>query len=213
MLRFRLDLGLGEPARPRPGMGWFADQRENRERLAARVVPGGRYANLFAHTGAFSAALLAAGAGDVVSVDLSARYLAWLEHNLELSGLRGIAHVAVQRDVRQWLAELGPHERFDGIVLDPPTAAAAGRRFWSVQQDIQVLLGGLLERLEPGGFLFVARNEQRSRRPLSAAVEAAAETVGRKIETCDAAPPSRDFPSTRHFPEGRAFEAVIASVR
>ena len=85
-LAFRVDSGLEEPTRAHPGVGLFPDQRRNRARLAARVRPGGAYLNLFAHTGAFSAARLGAGAGSVTSVDLSGPYLARLEENLERRG-------------------------------------------------------------------------------------------------------------------------------
>ena len=211
-LRFRLDPGLGDPERPRPGVGLFADQRENRARVAARVHPGGRYANLFAHTGAFSLALLAAGAGDVVSVDLSGPYLATLEENLALSGLAGIAHRSVQRDVRQWVRERGPKERFDGIVLDPPTAAAAGRRFWSARKEMRALLAALLRRLAPGGFLLAARNAQRAGNPLRIQIERAAQDAGRDLRTLEDAPPSADFPRRKGFPEGDAFDGILAEV-
>lgn len=211
-LRFGLDPGLADAERPRPGFGWFADQRENRKRVAARVEPGRRYANLFAHTGAFSLAMLEAGAGDVVSVDLSGPYLEQLERNLALSGLSGIAHSAVQRDVRQWLEDLGPNDRFDGIVLDPPTAAAAGRRFWSAHREMRGLLAGLIRRIEPGGFLLLARNEQRSRKPLRGWVEQAVRDAGRQLSALELAPPSADFPRMASFPEGTAFEGILAEV-
>ena len=50
------------------GVGLFLDQRANRARVAECVAaaPSGRWLNLFAHTGAFSVALLAAGAGAIV---------------------------------------------------------------------------------------------------------------------------------------------------
>ncbi len=210
-LRFRTDLGLQEPHRPHPGVGFFMDQRENRARVAARVQPGGRYANLFAHTGAFSATLLAAGAGDVVSVDLSASYLSWLEENLERSGLSGPAHTSVQRDVRQWLAEARGSRRFNGVIIDPPTAAAAGRRFFNAQREIQTLLVDLVERLEPEGFLLLTRNAQRGRKSLRAAIERASRETGRTLLSCEAAPPASDFPRRPDFPEGTAFEGVLAT--
>jgi len=88
--------------------------------------------NLFAHTGAFSAAALAGGAREVVSVDLSKPYLDWLETNLARNGLAGSQHQSVRMDARRYLERLDYAEHFDGIVFDPPTAARAGRRFWSV---------------------------------------------------------------------------------
>jgi 23S rRNA (cytosine1962-C5)-methyltransferase len=211
-LTFRVDSGLAEPARAHPGAGLFADQRRNRERIAARVRPGGAYLNLFAHTGAFSAALLAAGAGHVTSVDLSGAYLARLEENLELSGLARERHRSVKRDARRFLAEQAESSQLDGIVLDPPTAASAGREFWSARAGLEALVAQCLRRLVPGGFLLVSSNDRRARGKLRAHVEAAARDANIPV-TLSAAAPSPDFPPLRGFPEGDAFEAVLAERR
>ena len=211
-LRLWVEAGLAAPTRPRPGFGLYLDQRDNRARLAARTRAGGRYANLFAHTGAFSATLLAAGAGEVVSVDLSAAYLAQLEENLALSALPAARHRSVRRDARRFLAELPAQERFDGIVLDPPTSAAAGRRFWSVRRDLVPLTCEALARLAPGGWLLLSRNDRHGRGRLAAAVREAAERAGVCLASLEPAPPSGDFPPLAGFPEGDPFEAVLATV-
>jgi 23S rRNA (cytosine1962-C5)-methyltransferase len=208
-LAFRVDLGLAEPARPHPGVGLFLDQRANRARVAARVRRGGRYLNLFAHTGAFSAALLAAGAGEVTSVDLSGPYLARLAENLERSALPRESHRAVRREVRRFLAELPADERFDGIVLDPPTAAAAGRSFWSARQGLEALAADCLRRLAPGGFLLVSSNDRQARGKLRARVEAAIAAAEPARFSLGAARPSEDFPALAGFPEAVPFEAVL----
>ncbi|HEU4428466.1 MAG TPA: class I SAM-dependent methyltransferase, partial [Myxococcota bacterium] len=208
-LRFRVDLGLGEPARPRPGVGFFTDQRANRRRVASRVRAGGRYLNLFAHTGAFSAALLAAGAGDVTSVDLSAPYLAQLEENLERSGLASERHRSVRRDARRFVNELADGERFDGIVLDPPTAAGAGRSYWSVRGGLAELVERCVRHLAPGGFLLVTSNDRSARSAqLAELVEAAAGRASTPVRVADAAP-SPDSPNLRGFPEGAAFKGLL----
>ncbi len=104
-LLFDVDLGLEDPTRPAPGVGLFLDQRENRERVAARAA-GGRWLNLFAHTGAFTAALLRAGAKEVVSVDLSAAWLRCLDATLARNGLDATRHRAVRGDSRRFFERL-----------------------------------------------------------------------------------------------------------
>ena len=214
-LRFAVDLGLADPMHSTPGVGLFLDQRDNRARLArcAASGPDGPWLNLFAHTGAFSAALLAAGAPAVTSVDLSARYLRWLDHNLALNRDLGVDpghHTGVRRDGRRFLAELGSRERFAGIVLDPPTAAAVGRRYWSIRKDLQPLIEKSLEHLEAGGWLLVARNDRAARGPsLRAAVLAAAERTRVALHSIEPAAAGPDFPSLAGFPEGDPFRAVL----
>jgi 23S rRNA (cytosine1962-C5)-methyltransferase len=210
-LRFEVELGLAEPARPRPGVGLFLDQRENRARVALRAARGGRYLNLFAHTGGFSAALLAGGADEVWSVDLSAPYLEQLGRNLARSGLAGAKHRTVRREARRFLAELEPEERFAGMVLDPPTAAASGRRFWSVRRDLEPLTAAALARLAPGGFVLVTRQDRAARGGLEALLARAAASAGVELAAVEPAPPGRDFPAVRGFPEGLPFEAVLAT--
>jgi len=208
-LRFRVDPGLGAPHRPRVATGLFLDQRENRARIRARVQPGGRYLNLFAHTGAFTLQLLAGGAGEVASVDLSGAYLAILEENLRANGLADRRHRAVRRDARRFLAQCPEGERYDGIVLDPPTAAAAGRSFWSVEQHLEELLVAALGRLVPGGWLLLCRNDRQPAGSLEPWTRRVAARHGLSLAGIEAAPPGEDFPALLHFPEGDAFRAVL----
>jgi 23S rRNA (cytosine1962-C5)-methyltransferase len=210
-LRFAVDPGWDSPRRTRPGFGLFADQRENRVLLDADAARGGRWLNLFAHTGAFSVSLLAAGAAWVESVDLSAPYLDRLLANLEANRDRGVdpaRHLARQGESRRMLEELERGVRFDGIVLDPPTAAAAGRRFWSVKQDLEPLVRLCIDRLESGGVLLVTQNLKGPPLGLERLLERVASRAHRAVRDVCAAPPGPDFPSLEGFPEGTAFEGA-----
>lgn len=211
-LHYWVDPGWDEPQRSRPGFGLFLDQRENRARLDPVAASGGRWLNLFAHTGAFSVSLLAAGAEAVVSVDLSAPYLARLEANLEANLDRGVdpaRHESVRGEGRRYLETLDPAARFAGIVVDPPTAAAAGRRFWSVRRDLTPLLALCLARLEPGGTLLVTQNQRGGSLGLDRILEQLAAQGQRRIAALDPAPPGVDFPSRPGFPEGESFEGWL----
>jgi 23S rRNA (cytosine1962-C5)-methyltransferase len=210
-LRFLVDPGLARPTTPAPGVGLFLDQRVNRERLAGLARKGGRWLNLFAHTGAFSAALLAAGADEVLSVDAAPAQLRWLEANLRENGLETRPHRALRSDARRFFEGPGARERFRGIVLDPPTAAS-GRRFWSVRRDLVALAAACLARLEPGGWLLACRNDRAGRGRLRATLEEAAQAARVELAAVEPAPPGPDFPSLAGFPEGDPFEGVLARV-
>ncbi len=207
---FRVDPGLDRPHRASPGVGLYLDQRENRARLLA-WAKGGRLLNLFAHTGAFSVAWLAAGYEEAISVDLSAPYLRWLDENLALNGLDPSRHRSVKQDGRRFLETLAPAERFDAIVLDPPTAAAAGRRFWSVAKELPPLVALSLSHLSPGGTLIVSRNDRR-RAGLQDLVVRAAEKNSVSLADVQPAPAGIDFPRLSGLPEGDPFSAVIAQL-
>lgn len=218
-LVYEVDPGWDEPRRPRPGYGLFIDQRDNRERLTAGMRaagPGGAWLNLFAHTGAFSVALLAAGAERVVSVDLSPAYLDRLERNLEANRTRGVEpdrHETRRGDVRRYLEELDPAQRFRGIIVDPPTAAAAGRRFWSVKQDLEPLLERVIDRLVPGGTLLVTQNRAGPPIGLDRVLERCASRCQRAVERLEPAPAGEDHPVLPGFPEGDPFEGWRVDLR
>jgi 23S rRNA (cytosine1962-C5)-methyltransferase len=211
-LRFSVDPGWETPRKVRPGYGLFVDQRENRARLAPHAARGGEWLNLFAHTGAFTASLLASGAERVTSVDLSAAYLIRLEENLVANADRGVdlaRNESVRVDGRRFLETLRPDRRFAGIVLDPPTAAAAGHRFWSVRSDLEPLLRRCVERLDGGGVLLVTQNRSGPPLGLDRILERTASRAHRPIACLESAPAGSDHPSLPGFPEGEPFEGWL----
>lgn len=215
-LALRVVPGWDDLCRTRPGYGLFVDQRENRARLEAHARRGGRWLNLFAHTGAFSASLLASGADEVISVDLSAAYLEDLEANLTANASQfkpGFVHESVRGDGRRYLETRAPGERFDGIVLDPPTAAAAGRRFWSVRRDLEPMLKACVELLAPGGVLLVTQNQAGPPLGLERILESIATRAHRTQVRLEPAPAGLDHPSRDGFPEGDPFEGALIQVK
>ncbi len=217
-LVYRVHPGLLEPDRSAPGFGLFLDQRENRAALAGhlrRARGETRVLNLFAHTGAFSVAALAAGAAEVVSVDLSAAYLRRLDENLVANAAQGVdpgRHVGVVQDGRRYLERLDPAEQFDAIVLDPPTAAAAGRHFFSVRKDVVPMVARCLAQLAPGGRLLLTLNDRKARRRIEPAIRDAAAMSGVRLASIEPARPARDFPHLEGFDEGDPFAGAWVRV-
>ncbi|MFW5966525.1 MAG: class I SAM-dependent rRNA methyltransferase [Persicimonas sp.] len=185
-------------------VGFFADQRENRRKLRGLAGEGERWLNLFCHTGAFSVALASVGC-QVVSVDLSKRYIRWLDENFELNGLSEESNISIAEDARAYLARCD--ETFDGIIVDPPTAAHGPEGFWSVRNDYEDLLVDCFELLEEGGTMLVCRNDKSPSTPLDEVVKAAAERAGRTV-TFEEAPPAPDYPRLEGDPESASFEGV-----
>ncbi|QDG50794.1 class I SAM-dependent rRNA methyltransferase [Persicimonas caeni] len=190
-------------------VGFFADQRENRRRLRQMAEEGQKWLNLFCHTGAFTVALCSEGC-EVVSNDLSQRYLTWLEENLDLNGLPQSLNRSVADDARAYLKR--SDETFDGIIVDPPTAAAGSEGFWSVKKDYEDLLVDCFELLADNGVMLVCRNEKRASDPLEKLVRRAAKRAGRKVTSVEDAPPAPDYPTMEGFPEGDSFEGLWVRV-
>ena len=150
-LRFRVNLS------DYVDTGLFLDHRITRA-LVRDESRGRRVLNLYAYTGAFSVYAAAGGARSVTSVDLSNTYLDWARENMALNGLSGTYERA---DVLAYLE--APGERFDLIVLDPPTFSNSKRTegVLDIQRDHPALLRAAIARLRPGGVLYFSCNRKR----------------------------------------------------
>jgi 23S rRNA (cytosine1962-C5)-methyltransferase len=142
--------------------GLFPDLREHRRALSQRKPQ--RVLNLFAYTCAFAVPLAAAGAR-VTNVDVSARYLEWGRRNLSLNSFNAPPSARFFRmDAFEYLAYAARRgeERFDLVILDPPTFAAGDRRRgvkpWKAVEDYPALVQATLSVLAPGGLVFAASN-------------------------------------------------------
>jgi 23S rRNA (cytosine1962-C5)-methyltransferase len=141
--------------------GLFLEHREHRLALAERGVT--RALNVFAYTCAFSVPLTVSGA-HVTNVDVSARYLEWGRRNHALNGVDATLVRYSRMDAMAYLAYAARHkeERFDLVVLDPPTFGTGNTRRgitpWKAATDYPRLLAAAARVLTPDGFVFAATN-------------------------------------------------------
>lgn len=155
------EYGVRFEVRPYDGFstGLFLDHRDNRRALAQKGVT--RVLNLFAYTCAFSVPLVESGA-QVTNVDVSARYLDWGRRNHALNGFDRAATRYARMDAFAYLNYAARHaeERFDLIVLDPPTFGAANPRrkirSWKATMDYPKLLAAAAQVLTSNGLIFAA---------------------------------------------------------
>ncbi|MBD0350890.1 MAG: class I SAM-dependent methyltransferase [Flavisolibacter sp.] len=138
--------------------GLFLDHRITRSMVRDRAK-GKRVLNLFCYTGSFSVYVAAGEAMQVTSVDLSKTYLHWTERNMQLNFPTYKNHETIQGDVQQYIKDIEP-ERFDIIILDPPTFSNSKRmeNFFEIQKDHVALINHCLRALQPGGILFFSTN-------------------------------------------------------
>jgi 23S rRNA (cytosine1962-C5)-methyltransferase len=176
--------------------GLFLDQRTNRRRVR-EAASGKRVLNLFAYTCAFSVAAAVGGAVRTVSVDAAAVALDRGKKNLERVGATNpTAHVRVAADAFGWLAQAAKQkERFDLIVLDPPSYSSTKTARFVGATDYDDLAALAMALLAPRGVLLACSNHRqvnaaRFRRFL----HDAARTAGRVITQAKDVPTPRDFP-------------------
>lgn len=140
-------------------VGLFLDQRDNRKKIAA-LAKGRRVLNLFAYTCGFSVYAAKNGARSVTSVDLSARYLDWGKKNFALNGLAEDKGRWFCGDVFEVLKRFKKKgERFDLLVLDPPTFSRGEKgRIFKIAKDLPELWSVCAEVLEPGATAYLSSN-------------------------------------------------------
>jgi 23S rRNA (cytosine1962-C5)-methyltransferase len=137
-LKFGIDFSAGY------SVGLFLDQRENRSYIRAAAPK--RLLNCFAYTCSFSVAAASVGA-QTVNVDLSKKSLERGRENFALNSLPTNEHRFIVDDVRPVLRRLARRsEKFDMIILDPPTFSRTKRgEAFHVESDFEDLIVAALE--------------------------------------------------------------------
>jgi 23S rRNA (cytosine1962-C5)-methyltransferase len=188
-LAYRVRLGDGLKT------GIFLDQRDNRRRVR-ELSRGLRVLNLFSYTCAFTVAAAAGGARSTVSVDASKGVLAWGRENLEENGLASPAHVMVDVDAFDWLeAATKRRERYDLVILDPPSYATTKSSRFSAADDYADLAAQALAVVAPGGRLLACTNHRGiSVRKFRKRMHEAGRVAGRSMLQVKDLPPPPDFP-------------------
>jgi 23S rRNA (cytosine1962-C5)-methyltransferase len=155
-----MELGLRYRIRPAEGLavGLYLDMREVRGWLKAQVQ-GKSVFNGFAYTCGFGLAARAGGAVRVLNVDASKRVLEWGRENARLNGLPAPEEDFTAGEVFDLLRRLARRgERFDRVVLDPPSFSTVDRRRFSAAKDYRLLVTAAAAAVAPGGMLLACCN-------------------------------------------------------
>ena len=150
-LRYGIDFAAGY------SVGLFVDQRENR-RFVRQVAPK-NLLNCFSYTCSFSVAAATVDA-KTVSIDLSKKSLARGKENFALNSLATIGHQFIADDVLEVLPRLARKgEKFDMIILDPPTFSRSRRgKAFQIERDFEALLLAALEVADRDARLLLSTN-------------------------------------------------------
>jgi 23S rRNA (cytosine1962-C5)-methyltransferase len=192
-------------------VGLFTDMREHRAGLA-RFVRGKRVLNTFSYTGSLSVVAARAGATQVTSVDLSAGVQNWARANFALSGLAPAAHRFENQEISSFFKKMAREgERFDVIIVDPPTYSAARAGAWSMRKDYPALIERACESLESGGILWLSANS-RELPPLPDVARDAFQRAGRQAQLLSTGSLPPDYPTLSAQPEDRYLQVCLFCV-
>lgn len=150
-VRYGLDFAAGY------SHGLFLDQRANRAQL--RLLKPKRVLNTFAYTCSFTVVAGLEGA-ETLSVDLSKKSLERGKQNLALNGISEAKHRFIADDAQELMPRLERKgERFDVIILDPPTFSRNDKgRLWQVEQHFEDLVNAALEVAMPKCAILLSTN-------------------------------------------------------
>jgi len=147
-VRFEADVVRGQKT------GFFLDQRENRREVEL-LARGRRVLNAFSFSGGFSVYAARGGAKSVTDLDISDHALESAKRNFALNknvpGVAACRHETVQADAFAWLASGA--EKFDLIVLDPPSLAKRAAEREAAIRAYKRLNSLGIEKLARGGIL------------------------------------------------------------
>ena len=203
-IAFKVDWATGQKT------GFFLDQRDNRQMLAA-FSPGKSVLNTFCYTGGFSCYALQAGAKSVVSVDVSGKAMELTDQNVALNAPFSGQHESITADVMQYLRE--GERQFEVLVVDPPAFAKTLDKRHNAVQGYKRLNAMALARLAPNGIMFTFSCSQVIDRELFYhTIAAAAIEAGREIRVLRHLTQGADHPVSMFHPEGAYLKGLVLHV-
>lgn len=206
-VRYQINIADGQKS------GFYCDQRDNREILAA-YTKGKNVLDCFSYSGGFTLNSLKVGAAHVTSVDSSALALETLSHNLSLNGFDTVQQTSIQSDVNKQLRIFKEEgKKFDIIVLDPPKYAPsrsaldrAARAYKDLNRLGMLLLesGGLLATYSCSGAVDLETFKQ--------IIAWAALDAGKEVQIIKQFHQPEDHPVRISFPEGEYLKGLLVRV-
>jgi 23S rRNA (cytosine1962-C5)-methyltransferase len=186
-LKFGIDFGAGY------SVGLFVDQRENRRHV--RHIAPKRLLNCFSYTCSFSVSAACAGA-ITLNVDLSKKSLARGRENFALNSLPTIDHRFIVDNVMAVLPRLARKgEKFDVIILDPPTfSRSPGGKSFHVENDFEKLLVDALELADRDSHVLLSTNCSTLREHALEVMARYGLKAARRAAMFHRQPPLPDFP-------------------
>lgn len=121
-------------------LGIFPEQLSIWRWLQKNVASSMKILNLFAYSGGSTFAAAQAGAR-VCHVDASKKMVAWAKENAQLNGLEDKIRW-IEEDVFKFLKrQIRRQEKYDGIILDPPTFGRGTKNeVFKIEEDLSLLL-------------------------------------------------------------------------
>lgn len=192
--------------------GLYTDMSSVRFTLQKLVNENSRVLNLYSYTGAYSLWALKLGAQQVTSVDLSPKYIEWLQQNLALNPeLEHTKHEALTMSVEDALGKLKTESReFNLIVCDPPSSSSDGGKVTSAIKAYRDLLKEMDLVLAPKGLLVIFLNtHQTTAHKFERVILDYLKELNLKYKVSLKLGLGQDCPTLKGFPEGSYLKGLV----
>ena len=147
---------------------------------------------------------------EVHSVDLSKKYLNWLDENLELNNFEG-KHNSYKNSVFEQLKEFKKQgQSFDFILSDPPSSSSDGKKRTNAMKNLKAELPLMVDLLDKGGHIVVFLNtHQVSPRKFQQKLLDVLKEKKLKLKIIKNLRLTKDCPTHKGFPEGDYLKGIL----
>jgi len=191
--------------------GAFLDQLHN-SRLCSAFAKDRVCLDVFSYTGNFALHLLKAGAQFVVLIDYSERSLSIAEQLLRLNGFSN--YRIIQANAFDWLKENSRFERFDLVVLDPPSfAKTSTSKDSALRGHKEINLRGMKILKKPGILATASCTQVISEQEFESLLNDAANDSKVLLSVLYKGGQGLDHPFLLEVPETRYLKFIITEVR
>jgi 23S rRNA (cytosine1962-C5)-methyltransferase len=192
--------------------GIYTDMSQTRFKLKETMKSANSVLNLFSYTGAFSMYALSLGAKDVVSVDLSEKYIDWLEENIILNkSFSKDSHHSMACSTANAMDQLIKSGReFDFIISDPPSSSSDGNTKSNALQEYTKTLPMINKLLSKNGKALIFLNTHKC--PLKRFEDKINETITKRkmpLKMTRQFFLDGDCPNKKGFPEGSYLKGLL----
>lgn len=192
--------------------GLYTDMSSIRSELKALIKPETEVLNLYSYTGAFSLWSMQLGAKFVTSVDLSPKYIEWLQQNIGLNpDLDHTRHEALTMSVDEAMTKLKAEDKkYDVIICDPPSSSSDGDKRTSAIRAYRDLFKKMDGLLKPKGKLVCFLNtHQVTSHKFDRVMQDYFKELNLNYKVTTRLNLGQDCPTVKGFPEGSYLKGLI----
>lgn len=205
-VKFLVDIANGHKT------GFYLDQRRSRMALEG-LAKGKKVLDLFCYTGGFSVSAACFGASDVRGIDIKEEWLEMAGKNAALNGVSQNTEF-VAGDVFDALREIhNSGERFDIIILDPPSFMKSARSLNGASKGYKDLNLYAMKTLNDGGILCTFSCSHNMPNEIFADIlRKAARDARKKTQIIKRCHQAEDHPIVRSIPETEYLKGYFLKV-